>query len=171
MFITYLVMDRYDPKKLGYSSGGYAKFIKKVFPDKPATASVNNWLLLKYDLKYCACCGVVRHIDNFNRSYTRKDGLNSQCKDCSYKSTKKNSKYFSSKRRAAIKHAMPTWIDLSAIKAIYTNCPVGFVVDHIVPLQGKNVCGLHVPWNLQYLTIQDNRVKYNKHESDYNFLC
>jgi preprotein translocase subunit SecA len=66
------------------------------------------------------------------------------------------------KRRAIKLNATPRFADLKKIKEIYRNCPKGFHVDHIVPLQGKNVCGLHVEWNLQYLTPYDNKSKSNK---------
>jgi hypothetical protein len=78
---------------------------------------------------------------------------------------KQNRAYYSQLQRlrhCRIKEAMPQWVDKAAVVEVYRNCPEGYEVDHIVPLLGKNVCGLHVPWNLQYLTPQENRRKSNK---------
>lgn len=54
------------------------------------------------------------------------------------------------------------WADWDKIEEIYINCPEGYQVDHIIPLQSRYVCGLHTEDNLQYLTIEDNRRKSNK---------
>lgn len=69
------------------------------------------------------------------------------------------------KRRATRLNATPPWADLEAIKEFYKNCPEGYHVDHIVPLQHNLICGLHVLENLQYLTAEDNLSKSNKWEA------
>lgn len=56
---------------------------------------------------------------------------------------------------------MPKWADKEAIKQFYMNRPEGYQVDHIIPLQGKLVSGLHVLENLQYLTAAENNRKHN----------
>ena len=63
-------------------------------------------------------------------------------------------------------HRIPKWADMDAIAYFYDNCPEGFEVDHIIPLQGKNISGLHVAENLQWLTILENRIKGNSWEDD-----
>ena len=68
----------------------------------------------------------------------------------------------SNKYRAAKLRAVPSWADLKVIEMFYADCPKGYVVDHIIPLQGKEVCGLHVRNNLQYLTSLENSVKSNQ---------
>jgi uncharacterized protein YutE (UPF0331/DUF86 family) len=73
------------------------------------------------------------------------------------------------RRRTAEMKATPPWADLYAIRKIYEQSAqmtmdTGTIhhVDHIVPLQGKKVRGLHVPWNLQVLTQAENCSKSNK---------
>lgn len=68
----------------------------------------------------------------------------------------------SNKRRAAKLQRTPAWANLEAIAEIYKNCPSNKVVDHIYPLQGEEVSGLHVAGNLQYLTLVENSTKHNK---------
>jgi hypothetical protein len=78
---------------------------------------------------------------------------------------KNNKAYYyanSGKRRAVKLLTNTKLVDMDKIKQIYKNCPKGYEVDHIVPLRGKTVCGLHVDWNLQYLTVKENRSKGNK---------
>lgn len=68
-------------------------------------------------------------------------------------------------RRARVLNAMPKWLTQEHKKQIieiYKNRPEGYHVDHIMPLKGKNSCGLHVPWNLQYLPATENFKKGNK---------
>jgi 5-methylcytosine-specific restriction endonuclease McrA len=76
------------------------------------------------------------------------------------------------RRQAAQLQRTPPWLAKShhlAIAAIYQESidlsqllGEWHEVDHIVPLQGKTVSGLHVPWNLQVLTARENRIKNNR---------
>lgn len=70
------------------------------------------------------------------------------------------------KRRVRV--ATPSWEDKNAIKEFYKNCPDGFHVDHIIPLRGKNVTGLHTLSNLQYLSKEENMRKSNIYNLDEN---
>lgn len=78
-------------------------------------------------------------------------------------------KEVSDKRRLALKNATPIWADLAAIELIYAESRrltlvtgIKHNVDHIIPLQGKRVCGLHIPCNLRVITKAANVRKHAK---------
>lgn len=77
-------------------------------------------------------------------------------------------------RRSIRLSASPSWLtqeDKEAMAILYAHSQYltettgePWHVDHIVPLQGKTVCGLHVPWNLQVITAKENLAKNNRFE-------
>ena len=85
---------------------------------------------------------------------------------------------YASLRRLRVRNATPPWVEdyTSEIQNVYAHardCEVvtgePYEVDHIIPLSGKNVCGLHVPWNLQVLPRDINRKKGISYEEITSF--
>ncbi len=125
------------------------------------------------------------HYDNYekNKEYKikkanewqnkNKERYKAIAKKC-YEKTKYTKFSWQALARAAKRNAVPTWIN-EALKEQIQNFYIEarlktketrtkYEVDHIVPLMGKNVCGLHVPWNLRVITQFENRSKRNKFE-------
>lgn len=67
-------------------------------------------------------------------------------------------------RRRKGKNSKLSILHKKEMREFYRLRKQGYEVDHIIPLCGDTVSGLHVPWNLQYLTISENRKKSNKLE-------
>lgn len=140
--------------------------------------------------KCCGKCNILKSLNDFYQDLGKSDGYQTICKNCvklrsknTYHSKpikedrseyfkKYNSIYYdknknkmiakANKRRADQLMATPKWADLNKINEIYQNKPDGYHVDHILPLKGKYVCGLHVETNLQYLPAKENIRKSNK---------
>lgn len=78
---------------------------------------------------------------------------------------------FNAKRHASKMQRTPPWLNAGhffELECVYKYCSalrsvgLDYEVDHIVPLQGKTVSGLHAPWNLQLLKASENASKGNR---------
>lgn len=171
-------------QSLGFSPQTFNRGIKKLFPNITLSGGGENWLsfLIKNsDYKQCSNCQDFLLRNQFGNDSRSHDSLYRKCKACRVLSNKiwydiKGKDYHkeylinnrsdynarNAKRRATLLQRTPRWANLEAIKEIYRICPKGYHVDHIIPLQGKFVSGLHVENNLQLLLAEDNMKKGNK---------
>lgn len=159
------------------------RFLRKNFPYL-SRATLSNKFLEFLSLKVCSTCKNLKPFSEFSKNRAKTFGLAGECKSCKntrrrkdyadntdkysnyYKNYKRKNpeKYreYTAKYAAKKKERIPAWADLDKIKDFYNNCPEGYEVDHIIPLQGEKVSGLHIVTNLQYLAPSNNRSKGNK---------
>ena len=89
-----------------------------------------------------------------------------------YQANKAKYREYNRSKKSRMRKATPYWLteeQHQAIRDIYEyaeDCRLitggSYHVDHIIPLRGTNVCGLHVPWNLQILPSDVNDSKGGK---------
>ncbi len=140
-----------------------------------------------YGYKRCFMCNKELVLSMFSKKKrTRKDKTfyyryKSYCKKCLVLSNKEYLKKPGNRERNKIRKAAmvkrnrvakPKWLSAKQMKAIHEiyrdmrtrNRLAGKIeyhVDHVVPLNGETVCGLHVPWNLEVVKAKDNIAKSN----------
>ena len=152
-FVNALISGVSLTRNIGISQPKASKLIQSLFPNKPKTSiKLCTWLLELNGLKSCSKCKLCFSFSNFYVEKGRRSGLANNCKGCD--KTRESSR-------------QPKWANIQAIALIYANTPKGCHVDHIIPLNGKNVCGLHVEDNLTYLPGKLNIAKGNKMPEDF----
>lgn len=142
------------------------------------------------ETKKCTSCNGDLSLLSFGKNTRLKNGLQSACKQCTNNFVKawrdnnldrartasknwrsRNKEYDAikaAKRKALKLSATPTWADKNKIRTEYALAQwctdvmgMPYHVDHIVPLKGKTVCGLHVEANLRVIPAVENISKSN----------
>ncbi len=141
---------------LGYTENPVKEASRTLSSLLGITTSHLKWrtkLLSVIDYMWCNSCSTAKNADSFSKDSTSISGLQYICSSCNTIKSKKHKFY--------ILDRTPPWADLEEIAEFYANCPIGYHVDHIIPLRGQHISGLHVISNLQYLTQLENLKKSN----------
>lgn len=187
-FLNVISQTRYNLSKELNVRGEYASnCLNKFWNARPKAGSpkICAYILIQHSLKFCPKCWHIKSISEFGQSKVSITGHSSWCLECiklkslAYRrnnveltQSQSRNNYYNHKseyvkrsieRKLHTKLATPSWARLDIIKDMY-DCAEGAHVDHIIPLRGELVCGLHVENNLQYLTPEENLRKGNKFE-------
>lgn len=116
--------------------------------------------------KWGACITCIKIYWQKNKERIKELRKNSSIKLKRYWKQYKNpnpekKKIATAKRRATLKKSAVKWGQEEIID-FYKNIPKNMTVDHIIPLSHNKIRGLHVIWNLQYLSLSKNCSKKNK---------
>jgi hypothetical protein len=165
IFVDILCRETYNlSKDLGISATTVSRLMKELFPDRISGNTGTKphvHILQRAELKHCSRCDLVKSFENFRKNKSNRQGLNTYCKVCHLETTAstqpaRQAEYKSSKIQRTV-----GWTETDKIKLFYSKCPKGYHVDHIIPLNGELVSGLHVLSNLQYLPAKENCSKSN----------
>lgn len=125
---------------------GRIRFCVKCTPIKPPKLPKTKPIIKKA----CHHCNTEFETNRSNRLY---------CKRSHHPSAIRSRKKLKSLRKRRCKQKISKAYESELIE-VYEKCS-GMEVDHIIPLNHPDVCGLHVPWNLQYLDRETNQIKSN----------
>lgn len=122
----------------------------------------------------CVACLKEATIRLFNKSphkkyeYTKRYNQKYSHKVAAYESGKRARKKLASKIAFDPEDKLDIEVMYLMAKLATEATGISHQVDHIVPLQGQEVSGLHVPWNLQVIPAKDNQAKNNRLPKELN---